>query len=173
MAYHRPRAFRIATLFLGTLLLPSNPSSAGQASRKFSCKIHRHKTNDYVVQATLDARFSVPPHPSIKELRDLKLNYRIFEVDDTKPKSEVPYIWHEQTLTIDKVKANHLYRPRRFFGYLQFPKIGGHQVFGKIDLLLSPKEATAKGTFNGRLIFSNLLDHWGGSAPLHCEFEGQ
>ena len=173
MEYHRPRAFRIAILFLGTILLPLTPSFAEQASGKFSCKIHRYKTNDYEVQATLDARFSAPTDSLIKELRDIKLNYRILEVDDTDHQSDEPYIWHEQTLTIDKVQANHLYRPRRFFGYLQFPKIGGHEVFGKIDLLLSPKETTAEGTFHGRLIFSNLLDHWGGSAPLHCKLEGE
>ena len=137
-------------------------------ARKLICTVKMKQTSGYLLSSQFELELVKTAGANVYGLKELNFNYIIHELMEADKEDLDLFIWHQDTFSVDKLKNNENYRPRKYRNYLQFSDIGNKKTFAKIDLLIPKLAFSTNQNFNSRVIFTSVLDHWGGSAYSFC-----
>lgn len=134
-----------------------------------NCRVKNKESVGFWVSATLKGKISEAEDKKTYTLKNTSIDYKIF-AENPNNLGEKAYVWYEQKLTKLNITSDPSYRPRRYHGYIKFALNKTHQIPGKISILINTQSLNNEKV-NMQLIFTNIIDHWGGSVSLFCSIK--
>ena len=149
--------FLIATLKQESLL--ANYISKGL----LKCESKNFRSNTFFLDTSFNAHLIFDTKKKQYSLSQLNFKFSIFELFENQKN-----IWYEKEVYNLEHKENLLYQPKRYYDHIQFKNIAEKQIFGKISILLAKSKLRPKFVIDAKIIYSNILDHWGGTVKAEC-----
>lgn len=134
----------------------------------FSCSSQSQESTGFYVTAALKSSLTRHSKNSVT-LNKTVFSYSVSESYVPLVEERSKYLFAEQSLILKNHRNKKNYRPRKYKNHWMFARIFKKKAYGKIDVLI-PKEMILKERkkFKIQVIFSNILDHWGGSIAMNC-----
>ncbi len=146
-------------LLICATLLPAFVMAAD--TYNVSCGVKKQKTqNDYGLSVSLKTQIDGDVDSGFT-IRNYKLAYTVW-VDDAEGKFTEE--WTRETITGSKLNNDEKYDPDTYKKHVRFTMPSKQ---GKVELIY-PEKLGKKKAFKAHVIFTNIVDHFGGTAHVYC-----
>ena len=139
---------------------------------EITCSVQSYKSNDFFVSSNIQGKVYSTDSSKHFVLKTVDFSYKICEKEDyNECLNDKSNIWDQKNIHLAYLENNPKYKARKYHGYVQFREVAKKEIYGKIDIIFPKKSLLSDDLFQGRIIFSHILDHWGGSVPIKCSIE--